>query len=83
MTRGATCCGLQDAVVAGAVSRGLVSFAAPGGGRRPYVERPVPGVRDESVGPLPPWAWEQPVEPLTGTRAGTAANVHARVPRET
>ncbi|MFG2723873.1 hypothetical protein [Streptomyces canus] len=46
MTRGATCCGLQDAVVADAVSRGLVSFAAPGGGgRRPCVERPVPGVR--------------------------------------
>lgn len=52
------------AEIANAVSRRLV-FAARDGGQRQFVERPVPAVADESLGPLLTWAQEHLGRPLT------------------
>ncbi|MGW4563339.1 GlxA family transcriptional regulator [Streptomyces sp. NPDC004561] len=56
---------------ANAVSRRLVFAAHRDGGQRQFVERPVPEVPDESLGPLLAWAQERLDEPLTV--AGLAA----------
>jgi transcriptional regulator GlxA family with amidase domain len=61
----------HGAEVANAVSRRLVFAAHRDGGQRQFVERPLPDVRDESLGPLLAWAQEQLAEPLTV--AGLAA----------
>ncbi|WP_329265845.1 GlxA family transcriptional regulator [Streptomyces pseudovenezuelae] len=61
----------HGAEVANAVSRRLVFAAHRDGGQRQFVERPVPDVRDESLGPLLAWAQERLGEPLTV--AGLAA----------
>ncbi|MFI9808202.1 GlxA family transcriptional regulator [Streptomyces sp. NPDC052301] len=50
---------------ANAVSRRLVFAAHRDGGQRQFVERPVPDVPDESLGPLLAWAQERLDEPLT------------------
>ncbi|MFF0012728.1 GlxA family transcriptional regulator [Streptomyces sp. NPDC005374] len=55
----------HGAEVANAVSRRLVFAAHRDGGQRQFVERPVPDVRDESLGPLLAWAQERLGEPLT------------------
>ncbi|MFE9771274.1 GlxA family transcriptional regulator [Streptomyces sp. NPDC005931] len=55
----------HGAEVAGAVSRRLVFAAHRDGGQRQFVERPVPPVPDESLGPLLAWAQERLGEPLT------------------
>ncbi|AIR99488.1 GlxA family transcriptional regulator [Streptomyces glaucescens] len=61
----------HGAEIANAVSRRLVFAAHRDGGQRQFVERPVPDVRDESLGPLLEWAQERLAEPLTV--AGLAA----------
>jgi transcriptional regulator GlxA family with amidase domain len=61
----------HGAEIANAVSRRLVFAAHRDGGQRQFVERPVPDVRDESLGPLLAWAQERLAEPLTV--AGLAA----------
>ncbi|WP_371661190.1 helix-turn-helix domain-containing protein [Streptomyces sp. NBC_00280] len=61
----------HGAEVANAVSRRLVFAAHRDGGQRQFVERPVPPVPDESLGPLLAWAQERLAEPLTV--AGLAA----------
>ncbi|WP_409470865.1 GlxA family transcriptional regulator [Streptomyces sp. HC307] len=55
----------HGAEIANAVSRRLVFAAHRDGGQRQFVERPVPQVRDESLGPLLAWAQERLGEPLT------------------
>lgn len=50
---------------AAAVSRRLVFAAHRDGGQRQFVERPVPDVPDESLGPLLAWAQERLDRPLT------------------
>jgi len=55
----------HGAEIANAVSRRLVFAAHRDGGQRQFVERPVPDVRDESLGPLLAWAQERLAEPLT------------------
>lgn len=55
----------HGAEVANAVSRRLVFAAHRDGGQRQFVERPVPDVRDESLGPLLAWAQARLGEPLT------------------
>ena len=61
----------HGAEVANAVARRLVFAAHRDGGQRQFVERPVPEVPDESLGPLLAWAQERLGEPLTV--AGLAA----------
>ncbi|MEV5310639.1 helix-turn-helix domain-containing protein [Streptomyces sp. NPDC052610] len=61
----------HGAEIANAVSRRLVFAAHRDGGQRQFVERPVPDVPDESLGPLLAWAQERLAEPLTV--AGLAA----------
>ncbi|WP_329336949.1 helix-turn-helix domain-containing protein [Streptomyces sp. NBC_00663] len=61
----------HGAEVANAVSRRLVFAAHRDGGQRQFVERPIPEVADESLGPLLAWAQERLGEPLTV--AGLAA----------
>jgi AraC family transcriptional regulator, transcriptional activator FtrA len=61
----------HGAEIANAVSRRLVFAAHRDGGQRQFVERPVPDVREESLGPLLAWAQERLGEPLTV--AGLAA----------
>ncbi|MEV5432894.1 helix-turn-helix domain-containing protein [Streptomyces sp. NPDC052701] len=61
----------HGAELANAVSRRLVFAAHRDGGQRQFVERPVPDVPDESLGPLLAWAQERLHEPLTV--AGLAA----------
>ncbi|MGV9757307.1 GlxA family transcriptional regulator [Streptomyces tricolor] len=51
--------------IANHVSRRLVFAAHRDGGQRQFVERPVPAVPDESLGPLLAWAQERLGEPLT------------------
>ncbi|MFF5759129.1 GlxA family transcriptional regulator [Streptomyces longwoodensis] len=73
----------HGAEVAGAVSRRLVFAAHRDGGQRQFVERPLPDVRDESLGPLLAWAQERLAEPLTvadlATRAAVSpATLHRR-----
>jgi AraC family transcriptional regulator, transcriptional activator FtrA len=55
----------HGAEIAGAVSRRLVFAAHRDGGQRQFVERPVPHVADESLGPLLAWAEARIGEPLT------------------
>ncbi|MGW2101344.1 helix-turn-helix domain-containing protein [Streptomyces olivaceoviridis] len=54
----------HGAEIANHVSRRLVFAAHRDGGQRQFVERPVPEVPDESLGPLPAWAQERLDEPL-------------------
>ncbi|MFD8811029.1 GlxA family transcriptional regulator [Streptomyces sp. NPDC059627] len=61
----------HGAEIANAVSRRLVFASHRDGGQRQFVERPVPEVPDESLGPLLAWAQERLGEPLTV--AGLAA----------
>ncbi|WLW53630.1 GlxA family transcriptional regulator [Streptomyces sp. YU58] len=73
----------HGAEIANAVSRRLVFAAHRDGGQRQFVERPVPDVRDESLGPLLAWAQERLGEPLTvadlATRAAVSpATLHRR-----
>ncbi|MFF9485838.1 GlxA family transcriptional regulator [Streptomyces sp. NPDC014676] len=55
----------HGAETANAVSRRLVFAAHRDGGQRQFVERPVPAVPDESLGPLLAWAQARLGEPLT------------------
>ncbi|WP_046727679.1 GlxA family transcriptional regulator [Streptomyces humi] len=55
----------HGAEVANAVSRRLVFASHRDGGQRQFVERPVPDVPAESLGPLLAWAQERLGEPLT------------------
>ncbi|WP_033320394.1 GlxA family transcriptional regulator [Streptomyces yerevanensis] len=55
----------HGAEIANMVSRRLVFAAHRDGGQRQFVERPVPDVPDESLGPLLAWAQERLGEPLT------------------
>ncbi|MEV5840998.1 helix-turn-helix domain-containing protein [Streptomyces sp. NPDC051985] len=55
----------HGAEIANAVSRRLVFASHRDGGQRQFVERPVPEVPDESLGPLLAWAQERLDEPLT------------------
>ncbi|CCK28761.1 AraC family transcription regulator [Streptomyces davaonensis JCM 4913] len=55
----------HGAEIANAVSRRLVFAAHRDGGQRQFVERPVPEVPDESLGPVIAWAQERLGEPLT------------------
>ncbi|MGW7423369.1 GlxA family transcriptional regulator [Streptomyces sp. NPDC054813] len=55
----------HGAEIANAVSRRLVFASHRDGGQRQFVERPVPEVPDESLGPLLAWAQERLGEPLT------------------
>ncbi|MEW2305235.1 helix-turn-helix domain-containing protein [Streptomyces sp. NPDC006655] len=54
----------HGAEMANAVSRRLVFASHRDGGQRQFVERPVPDVPDESLGPLLAWAQERLGEPL-------------------
>ncbi|MDN0200427.1 helix-turn-helix domain-containing protein [Streptomyces sp. S.PNR 29] len=64
----------HGAELANAVSRRLVFAAHRDGGQKQFVERPVPDVPDESLGPLLAWAQERLDEPLTvGDLAARAA----------
>jgi transcriptional regulator GlxA family with amidase domain len=55
----------HGAEIANMVSRRLVFAAHRDGGQRQFVERPVPDVPDESLGPVLAWAQERLGEPLT------------------
>ncbi|MFJ5260736.1 helix-turn-helix domain-containing protein [Streptomyces sp. NPDC088387] len=55
----------HGAEIANAVSRRLVFAAHRDGGQKQFVERPVPDVPDESLGPLLVWAQERLGDPLT------------------
>ncbi|MFF8968862.1 helix-turn-helix domain-containing protein [Streptomyces sp. NPDC014995] len=55
----------HGAEIANAFSRRLLFAAHRDGGQRQFVERPVPEVPDESLGPLLAWAQERLGEPLT------------------
>ncbi|MFJ3798084.1 GlxA family transcriptional regulator [Streptomyces sp. NPDC090088] len=55
----------HGAEIANAVSRRLVFASHRDGGQRQFVERPVPEVPDESLGPLLAWAQERLDETLT------------------
>ncbi|WP_210573273.1 helix-turn-helix domain-containing protein [Streptomyces sp. GESEQ-4] len=55
----------HGADVANAVSRRLVFAAHRDGGQKQFVERPLPDVPDESLGPLLAWAQARLSEPLT------------------
>lgn len=55
----------HGAEMANHVSRRLVFAAHRDGGQRQFVERPVPDVPDESLGPLVAWAQERLGEALT------------------
>ncbi|MEV2210758.1 helix-turn-helix domain-containing protein [Streptomyces sp. NPDC050997] len=73
----------HGAEIANAVSRRLVFAAHRDGGQRQFVERPVPNVPEESLGPLLEWAQERLGEPLTvaglATRAAVSpATLHRR-----
>jgi transcriptional regulator GlxA family with amidase domain len=64
----------HGAETAASVSRRLVFAAHRDGGQRQFVERPVPTVRDESLGPVLAWAQERLDGPLTvGGMAARAA----------
>jgi transcriptional regulator GlxA family with amidase domain len=73
----------HGAEVANHVSRRLVFAAHRDGGQRQFVERPVPHVPDESLGPLLAWAQGRLGEPLTVTdlaarAAMSPATLHRR-----
>ncbi|MEV0740910.1 helix-turn-helix domain-containing protein [Streptomyces sp. NPDC050549] len=65
----------HGAEIANAVSRRLVFAAHRDGGQRQFVERPLPKVPDESLGPLLAWARERLGEPLTVTGLAVRAAV--------
>ncbi|SED97477.1 Transcriptional regulator GlxA family, contains an amidase domain and an AraC-type DNA-binding HTH domain [Streptomyces sp. 3213] len=65
----------HGAEIANAVSRRLVFAAHRDGGQRQFVERPLPEVPDESLGPLLAWARERLGEPLTVTGLADRAAV--------
>jgi len=65
----------HGAEIANAVSRRLVFAAHRDGGQRQFVERPLPEVPDESLGPLLAWARERLGEPLTVTELADRAAV--------
>ncbi|MEU6917256.1 GlxA family transcriptional regulator [Streptomyces olindensis] len=65
----------HGAEIANHVSRRLVFAAHRDGGQRQFVERPVPDVRDESLGPLLAWAQERLGEPLTVADLAARARV--------
>ena len=73
----------HGAEIANAVSRRLVFAAHRDGGQRQFVERPVPHVPDESLGPVLAWAQERLGAPLTvadlaGRAAVSPATLHRR-----
>jgi hypothetical protein len=53
------------AEIANAVSRRLVFAAHRDGGQKQLIERPVPEIRDRSLGPVLEWAQQHLNEPLT------------------
>jgi transcriptional regulator GlxA family with amidase domain len=55
----------HGAEIANSVSRRLVFAAHRDGGQRQFVERPVPGIPDESLAPLLAWTQARLAEPLT------------------
>jgi AraC family transcriptional activator FtrA len=55
----------HGAEVANAVSRRLVFAAHRDGGQRQFIERPVPAIPDNSLGPLIAWAQQRLDQPLT------------------
>ncbi|MFB9461188.1 helix-turn-helix domain-containing protein [Streptomyces cinereospinus] len=65
----------HGAEIANAVSRRLVFAAHRDGGQKQFVERPVPEVPDESLGPLLAWAQERLGEPLTVAELAARAAV--------
>jgi transcriptional regulator GlxA family with amidase domain len=65
----------HGAEIANHVSRRLVFAAHRDGGQRQFVERPVPEVRDESLGPLLAWAQERLGEPMTVADLAARARV--------
>ncbi|SEE89370.1 GlxA family transcriptional regulator [Streptomyces sp. Ag109_O5-10] len=65
----------HGAEIANAVSRRLVFASHRDGGQRQFVERPVPEVPDESLGPLLAWAQERLGQPLTVTDLAARAAV--------
>ncbi|MDA2802940.1 helix-turn-helix domain-containing protein [Nocardiopsis suaedae] len=73
----------HGAEVAAAVARRLVFAAHRDGGQRQFIERPLPRLRDSSLGPVLDWARERLVGPLTvadlARRAGVSpATLHRR-----
>ncbi|MGK5681491.1 GlxA family transcriptional regulator [Actinoplanes sp. URMC 104] len=72
----------HGAEIANAVSRRLV-FAHRDGGQQQFVERPIPAVPDDSLGPLLAWVQQHLDRPLTvadlaGHAAVSPATVHRR-----
>ncbi|MFF9274467.1 GlxA family transcriptional regulator [Streptomyces griseosporeus] len=65
----------HGAELANQVSRRLVFAAHRDGGQRQFVERPVPEVRDESLGPVLSWAQEHLDQPLTVADLAARARV--------
>ncbi|MFI5684451.1 helix-turn-helix domain-containing protein [Streptomyces sp. NPDC051636] len=65
----------HGAEIANSVSRRLVFAAHRDGGQRQFVQRPVPEVPDESLGPLLAWAQERLGEPLTVAELAARAAV--------
>lgn len=53
------------AEIANAVSRRLVFAAHRDGGQKQFIERPIPEIRDRSLGPVLEWAQQHLNEPLT------------------
>lgn len=68
----------HGAEIANHVSRRLVFAAHRDGGQRQFVERPLPDVRDESLGPLLAWAQERLGETLTVADLADRAAVSPR-----
>jgi transcriptional regulator GlxA family with amidase domain len=73
----------HGAEVANAVSRRLVFASHRDGGQRQFVERPVPEVPDESLGPLLAWAQDRlgqalTVADLAARAAVSPATLHRR-----
>ncbi|MEU0582366.1 helix-turn-helix domain-containing protein [Streptomyces sp. NPDC006132] len=65
----------HGAEIANHVSRRLVFASHRDGGQRQFVERPVPQVRDASLGPLLAWAQERLGDPLTVADLAARARV--------
>ncbi|GEC07677.1 AraC family transcriptional regulator [Streptomyces spinoverrucosus] len=65
----------HGAEIANAVSRRLVFAAHRDGGQKQFVERPLPEIPDESLGPLLAWAQERLGEPLTVADLAARATV--------
>ncbi|MBT2509429.1 helix-turn-helix domain-containing protein [Streptomyces sp. ISL-98] len=65
----------HGAEVANSVSRRLVFAAHRDGGQRQFVERPMPDLLDESLGPLLAWAQERLDSPLAVSELAAHATV--------